>query len=155
MTPDPPRRERRKALRVALAAIALIALGLGAWRLAVLYQHYRQLTEQLPTFANLQVVAAQIQRQLESNPGLSDNEVRTMVRGFFGEFRDAWGDEIIYVRKNRQDISFLLISPGADGKLDVKDPAIYFLVPRTEIIGQLDRDIVFRDGVAVTNGGKR
>ena len=51
-------------------------------------------------------------------------------------------------------LTYVVVSLGADGKLDVPDLAEYFQLAESEIHGQPSRDIVFRDGVAVTLAGK-
>jgi hypothetical protein len=48
---------------------------------------------------------------------------------------------------------FLIISAGADGKLDVPRAEDYFSMPVSDIHGEPDRDVVVRDGAMGTLAG--
>jgi hypothetical protein len=50
--------------------------------------------------------------------------------------------------------TYILVSPGSDGILESEDDAYYLQLEQEDIRGVSTRDIVFRDGKAVTNAGK-
>lgn len=134
--------------RVTFLSLALAILSVGC-------NGYRQLKEQLPTFANLQDAAIHIERVATETGALpTTEEARKIVAEHLEDAKDLWGSEILYVARTSPKQSFLLISLGRDRKLDVPDPSVYFGLESTMIVGDLNRDIVFRDGVAVTNAGK-
>jgi hypothetical protein len=110
---------------------------------------YRQLTRQLPTFANMKSVAREIQRIRERDGSISDEAALAVVRRI-NDGRDEWGHRLVYASKAEPVFSFVLISPGEDGVFERDAPELYFDAPREDIIGRLERDIVFRDGVPVT-----
>lgn len=115
---------------------------------------YRQLHEQLPTFANLQDVAIAIQREIDEKSKISDAEARLLIGQYFENRRDVWGDEILYLPSTTPSIRSCSSPPAATGSSTSKIPGSTSMPSRERIIGQLDRDIVFRDGIAVTSAGK-
>jgi hypothetical protein len=69
--------------------------------------------------------------------------------------RDQWGNPFVLVVKERgPSYSYLLISYGSDGRLDVASPDLYFTEEEELILGHPERDIVFRDGLPLKNAGK-
>jgi hypothetical protein len=57
---------------------------------------------------------------------------------------------LVYASKAEPVFSFVLISPGEDGVFERDAPELYFDAPREDIVGRLERDIVFRDGEPMT-----
>lgn len=72
------------------------------------------------------------------------------------EGRDQWGNPFVFIVKDQgSSYSYLLISYGSDDQLDVASPEMYFDDDKEELIlGQPQRDIVFRDGLPLKNAGK-
>lgn len=70
--------------------------------------------------------------------------------------RDQWGNPFVLIVKDQgPNYSYLLISYGSDGQLDVASPEMYFDDDKVELIlGRPKRDIVFRDGRPLKNAGK-
>lgn len=120
------------------AALLLVSCG-----------EYRQLSYQLPTFANMQSIAREI-RSLHERHGSISDEAATQVVMRVNQGRDSWGNRIVYASRREPVFSFVLISPGADGLFEKDAPSDYFDAPVEDIVGDLDRDIVFRDGEPVT-----
>jgi hypothetical protein len=110
---------------------------------------YQQLTRQLPTFANMQAAATAIQRICERDGSVSEEAALSILEKV-SDGRDDWGNRIVYASRSMPAFSFVLISPGQDGVFERDDPSQYFDAPVENIVGNLDRDIVFRDGEPVT-----
>jgi hypothetical protein len=90
-------------------------------------------------------------RSAGAEPSL--DRVKSLLRDR-GLDRDAWGREWIIVRNAEGNLPrFLIISAGADGKLDVPRAEDYFSTPVSDIHREPDRDIVIRDGAMVTLAG--
>ena len=111
---------------------------------------YEEAHRQLPTFADMQDAAFQIQDHIDIHGEIGNEEAMRIV-SLRNSGLDRWGSPIVFVsRKNESGFSFVLVSFGSDRKLDVTDINQYFLQPRENIVGKLSRDIVFRDGQWVT-----
>lgn len=145
----------KRALHFAVRVVFFGIFLLGILWLVEAYATYRQLTEQLPTFANLQCSAIEVQKMQRLDMNLERTNVEKAIVDCFGSAQDVWGNEIQFLISPENPHSFLLISLGSDGKLDIPDPHFYFNDKPRNIIGQLERDIIFRDGVAVTDAGKK
>lgn len=110
---------------------------------------YWRISRQIPTFADLYSSADELQLLVEKHGSVSDAEAYRIIRKRNSGL-DSWGNPIVFRAKSSPQFSFLLLSLGSDGKLDVDDIESYFSHPREVIVGQFDRDIVFRDGKPVT-----
>lgn len=118
-----------------------IALALSALSCNV----YQEVHMQTPTFVNLQVVAMRIQEVVEREGEIPTAEAMEIVK-WMNEGKDAWGEPIVYISRKDPAFSFVVISKGRDRQLDNPDADIYFSIEEMDIIGNFDRDIVFRDG---------
>lgn len=126
-------------MKLSILVLTTLLLGCG---------EYRQLTRQLPTFVNMQTMAREIQRIYERDGSVTEDQAQSILM-MINEGRDEWGHRIVYAASS-DPASFVLISPGQDGVFERGAPSQYFDAPREDIVGQLDRDIVFRDGEPVT-----
>jgi hypothetical protein len=119
---------------------------------------YVQGTRQVRTTADLQTISARIDGSRNRDATVQELEtlvassVRSVHKG-----RDAWGHEYLWrVRANAGHVSYIVLSPGSDGRPDL--PAIdeYFSKKGLTVLraSNHERDIVFRDGEAVVTGGK-
>ncbi len=109
---------------------------------------YQQMTKQTPTFANLLNITKAIERVVRSEGSISDAEAEAII-SIVTRF-DSWGGGIIFRARRDAEFSYIVVSLGRDGKLDVDDIDVYFELPQEDIYHQFDRDIVFRDGKPVT-----
>lgn len=67
---------------------------------------------------------------------------------------DAWGNKLRFVRSSEGE-SYLIVSFGRDGRLDVDDEVDYFsVVGGSDIRGDADHDIVVIDGRSLFLVGK-
>ena len=138
----------RRLVKMALvAAIVLVAIvTVAAWS-------FRRRALQVRTFADMQAISKRISTHLEAgdrSPEALQGIVRSVNQG-----KDAWGsDFILEIRKTDRGFSYLLVSRGSDGQLDVASPAAYFDLQHVDIRRQYAKDLVFRDGAAVTAAGK-
>lgn len=137
-----------RVLKIAVvAAIALmIIVAVAAWS-------FRRRALQVRTFADMQVISKKITAHLEA--GDRSREALEAVVRSVNQAKDAWGNDfVLQIRDTDQSYSYLLISRGSDGRLDVASAAAYFDLQRVDIRRQYAEDLVFRDGVAVTVAGK-
>ncbi len=109
----------------------------------------QQLSRQIPTFANLKNMSLTIQRVVDEQSSISSAEAARII-GKINMGLDAWGNPVIFKARQDSEFSFVLISLGRDGRLDVDHVDQYFTYPQEDIVGKFDRDIVFRDGKPVT-----
>lgn len=111
--------------------------------------------KQVRTFADLQVITERIDDAISKNRGMiQPSQAREVILGVNGG-RDAWGNEILFHSNVRDGkFTYVLVSPGEDGKLDLASLDDYFGVPVSSVHGLGGKDIVFRDGQPVTMGGK-
>ena len=127
-----------------LLALALVGCGF--------YDAYQR-AKQVRTYADLQTLARRIDQVFAEHP-LSSAEIEGILQEV-NDGRDAWGNRFIFrSRVVRGKSSYLLISLGSDGRLDVEDASAYFSAPMSRVHGHSGRDLVFRDGQAVTLAGK-
>jgi hypothetical protein len=112
--------------------------------------------KQARTFADMQTLAGNIEELRRQTPDAPRDtpRMRRLISGT-AEGRDAWGHEYLFLAEPAQvGSSYVLISLGSDGKADVADPREYFRLPESVIHDEPWKDIVFRDGRAVTRAGK-
>ncbi len=140
------RRIQLVALSLALAlCLVVLAIGVGFVRRA----------RQVRTFANLRLASELIEREVELERAASpEARIEGIVRSI-NKGRDSWGSPILVAVAPRSGrFSYLLVSKGADRRLDVARVRDYFAMPQVAIHGAYDADIIFRDGRPVTLAGK-
>ncbi len=80
-------------------------------------------------------------------------EAASLVRSVNGG-RDAWGHRFIFMSNNdHKNFAYVVVSTGSDGQLDMKK-GDYFTMKPVNVKGAWAKDIVFRNGEAVTLAGK-
>jgi len=110
-------------------------------------------SRQVQTFGDMQVMAEMI-TDLQRTGQPSAVQVRSALRRVH-DGRDAWGNEVsFFATAESGRHGYILVSPGSDGILESEDEAYYLQLEHEDIRGTAVRDIVFRDGKAVTNAGK-
>jgi hypothetical protein len=133
------------ALVIAIAVMIIVAVAAAL--------SFRRRALQVRTFADMQVISRKITAHLQTGDR-SREALEALVRSV-NQGKDAWGNDfVLQIRDTDQGYSYLLISPGSDGRLDVASAAAYFDLERVDIRRQYANDLVFRDGVAVTMAGK-
>jgi hypothetical protein len=114
---------------------------------------YVRRAKQVRAFADLQTIAARV-GALGSESVLSREAVEGAVRSV-NRGQDPWGHAIIVeTQETSTGLSYLLVSRGADGRLDVDEVTSYFVAEPRRVHGEYWRDIVFLDGRAITQAGK-
>lgn len=118
---------------------------------------YTEGVRQVRSTADLESIAARIENG-KTQGSVADVEriVTAAVASVHGG-KDPWGHPYVWrVRAGATGVSYVVLSTGSDGQLDV--PAIdeYFTKEGHEVLRSSEhkRDIVFRDGSAVVTGGK-
>jgi hypothetical protein len=108
------------------------------------------------TFIDMQLITQRIEMLRRDSPGSLGNPIK--MRALIGSIahgRDAWGRSFLFfTRGAKGGPSYVLVSTGSDGRRDVGDESSYFTMPERIIHDEPWRDIVFRDGRAVTLAGK-
>jgi hypothetical protein len=139
-------------LRVLVAAFTVAAIVLVAYVAVFSWSYYRRAL-QVRTFADMQVISKKISDQVQRGVVSFEELQNTVVSVNSG--RDAWGNDfLLEIRDIDQVLSCVLVSRGSDGNLDVDSLSAYFDAPSDDIRRQYPRDIVFRDGKAITIAGK-
>lgn len=118
--------------------------------------------KQVRCTADLQTITAKIEngkaQAYASRKAIADVEgvvhaaVTSVNRG-----RDPWGNPYVWqVRQGAKGTSYVVLSTGSDGRLDVPSINDYFAKSTHEVLKSSEhhRDIVFRDGDALITGGK-
>jgi len=129
-------------------AIALALAGCG------LYDSFQQVSRQNPTFANIQAMSFAIEAEIEEGGCIVIDRLEEIAERYNGG-RDEWGNEFRFSIHNADDggesrCSYVVLSTGRDGQLDVEKIEDYFSADVASVIGDFDRDIVFRDGQPLT-----
>jgi hypothetical protein len=111
---------------------------------------------QVRTVADMQTIVAGIEalraqslseRQL---PIAVRREVLSVAKG-----QDAWHHDLVYlIRRKGSEFSYVLVSMGSDGKMDMAGSDVYFTMPEHMARAEPWEDIVFRDGHMITRAGK-
>lgn len=135
----------KTSLRWFIAALTLLALS------CAVRDHVRQ----RETYANMLQSWRILAERLEAVPRqeLTSEDAMKLLHSQNRDI-DAWGNPLMVVL-NRQNahVSYLLISMGADGRLDVPDPVSYFHLTPIDIHGKYEHDIVLKDGEPLTFAG--
>jgi hypothetical protein len=138
----------RKLVSASLFVLPLLLLsGCG------FYEAFMR-TRQIRTVAELQEVCFRVDgRRKQAGGYISMAAAQSIIREVHGG-RDAWGNRFIFMSNNNHGhFSYVAISRGSDGKLE-KNRDAYFTMGVENIKGAWTKDIVFRDGEAVTLAGK-
>ena|SRR5258708_262098 len=110
--------------------------------------------KQVRTVATMQGICALIEQKKDEHRSIDEVGIRMLAKQVAGG-RDGWGNEILVATRNTpHGLSYLLISMGSDGQLDVSTPRLYFAKTPADVRIDTTRDIVFVDGKQVTNAGK-
>jgi hypothetical protein len=118
---------------------------------------YTEGVKQVRSTADLQSIAAKIESS-KSQGSVGDVEriVTTAVASVHAG-KDPWGHPYVWrVREGAKGASYVVLSTGSDGQLDVPTIDEYFTKDGVEVLRSSEhkRDIVFRDGDALRTGGK-
>ena len=112
---------------------------------------------EIHTLANLQALAARLERMAETEATVNRENFGALVEEYFEHGDDPWGNTIIFVPGfNAGHSTFLLISTGSDGALDVVNPEDYF--DASQQLACTDRegqDIVMKGSKALRYGAHK
>jgi hypothetical protein len=116
------------------------------------YQRYKQ----IETYRLLSLITGQFDRSISDMPAARR---RTLARAIISRYapggRDAWGNPIVfYDRETDGRYDYVVVSVGSDGRRDVNEPDDYFRMGATNIHHSPASDIVFRNGLPITEAGK-
>lgn len=109
------------------------------------------------TLANLQALAARLQEMAEVDAAVEREDFDSVANEYFDHGEDPWGNLILFVPGSESGHStFLLISTGSDGVLDIADAGEYFEIiqPRNSL-DQEGRDIVMKGSTALSYGAHK
>ncbi len=130
-----------------LAAAALSAgLLYGGWYGYNLLSRLRQIR----TVADLQIISKGLQSSHSKGEKLTAREISEEIKKW-GRGLDGWGNEFSF--QVNASGSYVIVSPGRDGKLDLSSLEDYFSATPDRVHGEYDRDIFFRDGLPVWKAG--
>ncbi len=142
----------KKTTRFILSGLLLLVVGavllfaIGVWSF-----HRRAL--QVRTFADMQTITKKMDAAIRTGAH-SRAELLSLVQSV-NHGRDAWGRDYVFeLHATASGIEYVLISQGSDAKLDLSDASAYFTLAEADVCRQYSRDIVFRNGTAVTRAGK-
>ena len=139
---------RNQSMRCRTVLVLLVAgLTIGC-------HEYFQLTRQTATFADMQNISRELFDSCHETGTLSE-EVASRIASQYNNGKDRWGNPFLFHYRDHPACSFILVSLGSDGIIDVDDITIYFEKRREDIVGHLDRDIVFRDGMWITRASAK
>ncbi len=136
---------------VVTAAIAMAIL------IGIAIAYVRQMMNrgfQINTSVRMSVICDAIERDTRRlDAAAASARARKIVLEHYGGL-DAWHRPLLFVSRLEQGrFSYVLVSVGSDGKAD-RPAEQYFSVPRSDIRGSAERDVVFRNGQWITNGMK-
>lgn len=145
--PSPKRRLLRGSTVGTLAA-AIAAAGCGL-------VDRSDRVKQIRTFTDMTGITSRLEDAKAQHQGRLTDVEATRLINLVQSGRDRWNYKFIYSsRQVGGSFSYVLISPGSDGRLESQDLEVYFAMAETEIHDDPARDIVFRDGNPVTLAGK-
>ena len=136
-------------IRSAVPLVALLAASALACRD---YQRYKQ----LETYRELSLIAGEMDRTITALPaGRRRDAAQQIIRRWAHGGRDEWGNTILFFeRQSGGRYSFVVLSTGSDGRPDLAAPDGYFALQTKNIHASPSSDIVFRDGLPITEAGK-
>jgi hypothetical protein len=130
--------------RISLFWLAILAINCAGCRF---YHEYKQFI----TFRDMAITAEELDRIVGMH-GLDLDKMNTAVSRM-NKGRDAWGNElIIYLSADKK--SYVLVSLGSDGESEFESAEEYLLLTARMIHQDPTADLVFRDGIVITNAGK-
>ena len=137
---------RTSAARVLIYA-AILALGCDVVRER----------REVHTLANLQALAARLQRLAENDAAVRREDFDSVVDEYFGRGEDPWGNPILFVPASAcAGSTFLLISTGSDGALDFAEAGKYFELDRPpDLSAGKGRDIVLKSSRVLRHGAHK
>ena len=137
---------------VILGIVAILALGYAG------YSQYRralQSARQAFTLGTLNTIAARLEdKQQALDRPLVHNEIEEIVLAT-AHGLDEWGHRVVVVVRTtdgRQE--FAVVSPGSDGILEHPSITEYFAIPRVDVHGLWEKDIVVVNSNTRTLAGK-
>ncbi len=131
-------------LVVVVSVVTLFVIAVGSF-----YRRGRQVR----TFADMRIIAAKLDAAIRT--GVPTRAELLAVVQSVNHGRDAWGRDYLFeLRATSLGTEYVLISRGSDGKLDFSDVSDYFTLAEGDVSYHFARDIVFRNGTAVTGAGK-
>lgn len=136
-----------------MAAVTLVVFAIMLFGLVSAISFYRR-ARQLRTFVDMEFISRHVEMMVREHGKLDEADLTQAIHSV-GDGRDAWGNEfILLLDVESDDLRYLLISRGSDGFLDVADVGEYFEMQKANIKEDYKRDIVFLNGVPLTNAGK-
>ncbi len=111
------------------------------------YDEYKQFL----TFRDMQLLSGRLEVLVKSS-GLKRAAMLEVIKDL-NDGKDAWGREYL-LRFNKDATSFILVSLGSDGDLDVPSILEYFNLDPVKVHDDHAADLVFRNGKAITYAGK-
>ena len=136
-------------MKKVLAAFAVLGLATLIYGGFYGYHTWHRL-KQIGTFSRLQGIAGLLKKSTESNPELSEAVLAKSIHEV-GRGRDSWGNEFLF--KLNDQGSWVVVSRGKDGKLDLPSLDDYFSAESEVVRGSYSRDIFFRDGIPISDAG--
>lgn len=118
---------------------------------------YTQGVKQVRSTADLQSITARIENSKSQGSVADVERIVTAAVASVHAGKDPWGHPYIWrVRADAKGVSYVVLSTGSDGQLDVAAIDEYFTKEGRKVLRSSEhkRDIVFRDGDAVVTGGK-
>lgn len=139
----------KRTIFASILGLAIVIAGAG---MLVRMQMNRGF--QINTAIRMQAICRSISEQTQSmDARAAAARARQIVASHYRGM-DAWQRPFVFLaREDGPRMSYLLVSLGSDAKAD-RPLHEYFAEPRSDIRGQAQRDIVFRDGDWVTNALK-
>lgn len=108
-------------------------------------------TKQVRTTSLLQHIHGDLKGSVGEQGEVSFRQLQEVIEGVNAGL-DGWGNDFLFTVAPSG--SFVVLSRGRDGKMDLERLEDYFNVGPRRVQGQYDRDIVFRDGIPLWNAGK-
>jgi hypothetical protein len=116
------------------------------------YQRYRQ----LETYRMMSLITGEVDRSIDRiPPAQRASAVQQIINRHAKNGKDAWGNPILFYEQQKMNsYHYAIVSLGSDGRADFDGSAQYFVVSRKSIHNTPSSDIVFRDGLPITEAGK-
>lgn len=132
--------------------VFFVAVAVSAACVCWVHDSYQR-AQQLRTYTDRQVTVHRIEA-VRARGELTVSRLHELA--LEDEGVDSWGHELRLAWRSSGTVvdSYLLLSPGADGELDVDTLEAYFEADVESVAGKPESDIVFRDGEPIRNAGK-
>jgi hypothetical protein len=144
---------KRRFGTLVLPAGILLLVGAGT---GCFFVDAYQRAKQLRTYTNMQSICGNIREsRLEHGGTIDDATIEEILQSEAGGF-DEWGHRLAYNSRRSEAgaVSYLLVSYGSDGKLDIEKIDGYYWAQPGSVVGHPERDIVFKDDVPLRGAGK-